>query len=1105
MKKSSPFSRSGSLWLLGIAWLLLVGLQPQPAAAQSRDSLAVTYSPHVAFDCNMNMGPTGATVWMRGYQFVVTSIQEQSPAFERLMLGDVVTGAAGHVFGPDVDPRMTLGNAIGEAEATGQPIVLSVLRKGSPIEVRLTLAQLGAESPTWPAHCEKSSAILEQACQSLLETQFPDGRQVTDGSFGSFASGLLLLATGDSRFLDAARRAAHYAADEDYEAIDYANWPRGYGGILLAEYYLSTGDDSVLPKLKHIADVLAKGQMLCGSWGHKSPAGGYGALNQAGLVDAMTLVLAKECGLEVDEAAMNKSLDFFERFAGLGSVPYGDHYPGRSLDDNGKCAMAAVLMHLAGREESARVFADTVAESYWLREEGHTGGYFSIVWGPIGASFAGPEKLQKFLDYQRWYYNLARKWTGAITILPYKEALTRFDDSGYIYFGGEFTTGGIGLTYALPGHKLRIFGAPKGVFADVPMSGQLKTVRDLYLARNWSACDRALAEFDPSTLKSDDEKRYLTQLIDARALNKASTERVLAEIDCNLQNGSPYVALQQFKALKRCLGDQADPRFAQIEERFAESTNAWYVREGEQFYDRWQGMVGFGVKSWVPQGLVAKRMVEGVPYPRPTFWEPLSPVSDLQPQAWRTKVYAEDEPLDEQWNQPGFDDGNWSQGEGIQTTLQPARSGAKAGPIAARRTFTIDNTQGKKLRVRLRTVRTALTRVYLNGSLIVDVERGQRGGYASIVLDDRALDLLKKGENLLAVTSTGRATGNNQLDVSLEIDRAGIDRRHLPIQRLEAVPTADLPAADTTLHVDDATKKFREALTQSFMDKPVDELLKDLHTDIGYYRDLAEDALVNNGVKGVEPALALHDDPDWHARAAALGVMQKAFKQFTEAGDTVGLTLLEKQIPAVTGRLGDEHHWVRVEACRALANFKDKAVDAVPALVIATGDPVQWVRENAVAALQAIGADDKTMLAAMSKAVSYQNSSASIPTRALAVAGNPEGDTHGRLTILVDILKQPPECVGGTLLADIIDLGCQLDPDGKMMIPVLIDSAADKTDLSRQRGNPRSKAIEALGAYGPKASAAVETLKAILADDTGPAKQQHEPAQKALDAITGGA
>ena len=35
-----------------------------------------------------------------------------------------------------------------------------------------------------------------------------------------------------------------------------------------------------------------------------------------------------------------------------------------------------------------------------------------------------------------------------------REALTRFDDSGYIYFGGDFTTGGLGLVYALPHHKL---------------------------------------------------------------------------------------------------------------------------------------------------------------------------------------------------------------------------------------------------------------------------------------------------------------------------------------------------------------------------------------------------------------------------------------------------------------------------------------------------------------------------------------------------------------------------------------------------------------------------------------------------------------------------
>lgn len=1071
--------------------------------------LSVTYSPHAAHaSCNVNLGPTGAVAWMRGYHFVVTSIQQQSPAHGELMLGDVVVGAAGRSFGPEVDPRMTLGNAIGEAEAKGQPLKLLVQRDGKTRTVAITLARLGAFAKTWPADCEKSRIIVEQACQSLLDVQMPDGNVVTDGSLGTFFSGLLFLGTGEAKYLDPARRAAYRAMEYDYAHMSLNNWTMGYGGMLMAEYYLATGDDTVLPKLAEVVKWIAEGQMLCGSWGHSSPAGGYGALNQPGLACAIAMVLAKECGVEVDQAALDKALAFFGKYAGLGAVPYGDHRPYRSLDDNGKNSSAAVLFHLAGREDIAQMFAASVAESYWLREDGHTGGFFSLMWGPIGASLAGEVKLRKFLDYQQWYFNMGRQWTGSLTMLPYREALTRFDDSSYIEFGGDFTTGGLALAYVLPRKKIRILGAGPSVFG-AKLTGDLRTARDRYVARDWEGFDAVMNSIEPTDRGNRDEIRWIAQLRNVRALSKASTERVFAEIECNIRDGGAYRASQQFEALKRSLGDKADPRLAELEERFANGTTAWYVREGAEFYEKWQGMVGFGVKTWVPQGVMAKRMLQGVPTPRLPYWEPLSATSQLTPQEWRSLLIEPDAKLPDGWTKPGFDDSDWHGHQAILTRFnaEPATKGdLPTGPVAARRTFTLDHkpTTGQ-LRVRVQTVRPAITTVYLNGTQIAHLERGQRGGYAAIPLDDRALDLLKEGKNVLAVTCDKQGGANNALDVGLEIDRRGVAPRHLPVDRYDTIHTAALPAdAETALRVSQAKDEFREALTQSYLAKSVAQLVKDLGTDIGYHRLLVEDALVAKGLDGVKAAIAEHSHADWKTRAGVLGVIHKAWGAFSKGQDKEGLAYLRTQIPVVARHTEDPHLWVRTMACDALGRFGADAKSTVPALMHAAGDSEEWVRQAAVAALPKVGADSAEVLTAIDKAIATRNSAFNITHMALQTVTQSKAEVDRKsLAILVQIIRHPPEGGGGALLSQAIDVAFDMDPDGQTLIPVLIEAAADKTHLSRQRGNPRGKAIATLGRYGTKAVSAAVVLRGILADDSKKAKGLHEAAQKALDAILG--
>ena len=80
--------------------------------------------------------------------------------------------------------------------------------------------------------------------------------------------------------------------------------------MLLAEYVLATGDRSCMPDLKRITMEIVRGQSEVGSWGHRfvqanGRLAGYGMMNAPGLPLTVSLILAREAGVddpELDEA-----------------------------------------------------------------------------------------------------------------------------------------------------------------------------------------------------------------------------------------------------------------------------------------------------------------------------------------------------------------------------------------------------------------------------------------------------------------------------------------------------------------------------------------------------------------------------------------------------------------------------------------------------------------------------------------------------------------------------------------------------------------------------------------------------------------------------------
>ena len=226
----------------------------------------------------------------KGYAVTVVDIHPQSPAQGKLHKGDVLHSVQGEKLAV-TDPRVLLGNALSKTEGTDGKLRFGVKRGG---KTQVVIIQIPVSKPyrrTWPLHCQKSQQIVKATAAFVAKAQRNvgsysfDGRPVRDGLRGCLAS-LFLLSTGDPAYAPHIKRHAHALASVAQQRPTTSAWHLGYQGIFLAEYYLHTGDRTVLPGLKSLCDQAMRIQ-AAGAWGHgRSVNPGYvqsGLMNSAGV------------------------------------------------------------------------------------------------------------------------------------------------------------------------------------------------------------------------------------------------------------------------------------------------------------------------------------------------------------------------------------------------------------------------------------------------------------------------------------------------------------------------------------------------------------------------------------------------------------------------------------------------------------------------------------------------------------------------------------------------------------------------------------------------------------------------------------------------------
>ncbi len=398
-------------------------------------------------------GPAGMSIELIQPAFTmrINAIEEGSPAsqVEGLKPGLIIESINGEKL-RDIDPRIQLGNMITAAEAKDGVLNMLVAEKpGGPTHnMAVRIPALGTYSPTWPLNCEKSDRIVRDYVEYLKTP----GANLGLASMGM----LLLMSTGD---LEDTAFVGEWARNID--RVSTIPWHLGYGGLAICEYYLRTGDKEVLPVIQARVDKLVEMENN-GGWGqreaiaHLTYGGGGGHLNAAGVLCAAYLLMAKECGADVPEDVLLRTLAHFYRFAGRGNVAYGNNKPEGGFTDNGKNGKNAFVMAAAanltqGGDDCIYARArDTAAQfafystGYLLH--GHTGGGIGEIWRSVSMALVRdhmPDHYRDFMDQRRWHYELSRRFDGSFGILARHRPCPRSPCKlitqmlGHLFAGGQ--------------------------------------------------------------------------------------------------------------------------------------------------------------------------------------------------------------------------------------------------------------------------------------------------------------------------------------------------------------------------------------------------------------------------------------------------------------------------------------------------------------------------------------------------------------------------------------------------------------------------------------------------------------------------------------------
>ena len=394
----------------------------------------------------VNLGPTGARAILKESSFVVKHVFAKSPADGKLRIDDEITGANGKPFGKHTfgkfygmepgagyeGPIMDMGSAIEDSEGKDGTLTLDLLRDGKPTKVAIQLEPIGRFSGTFPKHCQKSQKLTTRAMDYLI--QRPEERCGIVHEKGLL--GLALLAQGKTKEAEALAMAWNKPPGENQWT-----WYPSYQAIFLAEYFLQTGDQRVLPtiaencKRLYLSQVidpdLYKDRMhggqpqaanyLKGGNGHGARIEGYGTMAISTLMALLSWELAEDCGIKIENFNRDLAYDCIHTHTHESGY-MGYRFATGAYTPVGRQGLNIIVHKLAGRpntdEYLSRVTNGMVTSKTRLND-GHGDNALAWGWALLGIQLSGNDAAtREVFDYNKAFINMARTHDGAFVIQP---------------------------------------------------------------------------------------------------------------------------------------------------------------------------------------------------------------------------------------------------------------------------------------------------------------------------------------------------------------------------------------------------------------------------------------------------------------------------------------------------------------------------------------------------------------------------------------------------------------------------------------------------------------------------------------------------------------
>ena len=379
----------------------------------------------------VHLGPTGIIAALNddGDNFQVESVEKGGPAEGKLKKGDIVVSVNGKPFSEHVRKEFAAAIDASETEALQGKLTLGLKADGAAEakRVELQLQVMGSYSATAPYNCPKTDKIITNLADFLTNVS-PKDDLLLMRSLG-------LLATGEKKYIRKPTFSDEFVDLTPEECISVYRrntWQMGYANLAACEYYLATGDKSILPAITNMSISLGMGSDTTGLYGHcmapldRNPhkhgyVNGYGQMNQASLPALISLVLARvKIGIKHPDIdyTIRQSYRNYKYYVGKGALPYGVHGPlTHTYNNNGTSALAAIYMSLLGDKEGTKFFGTlAAADSKTLVHGVHVGNVWSQAWTGCGGPFIGPKATQSFFRRALWRRTLDRCFDGSFAI-----------------------------------------------------------------------------------------------------------------------------------------------------------------------------------------------------------------------------------------------------------------------------------------------------------------------------------------------------------------------------------------------------------------------------------------------------------------------------------------------------------------------------------------------------------------------------------------------------------------------------------------------------------------------------------------------------------------